>query len=163
GQPKGVAIEHRSTATFIHWALGVFSRQELAGVLFSTSICFDLSVFEMFVPLSVGGKVIVAQNALELPSLPAAQEVTLVNTVPSAIAELLRIGGVPDSVTTVNLAGEPLPRSLAQQIYGQKTIQRLYNLYGPTEDTTYSTFTLVSKDDSPVTIGRPIANTQAYV
>jgi len=60
GQPKGVAIEHRSAATFINWALSVFSPQELGGVLLSTSICFDLSVFEMFVPLSVGGKVILA-------------------------------------------------------------------------------------------------------
>ncbi|PYX86502.1 MAG: hypothetical protein DMG68_15185 [Acidobacteria bacterium] len=163
GQPKGVAIEHRSAATFINWALSVFSPQELGGVLLSTSICFDLSVFEMFVPLSVGGKVILAQNALELPSLPAAEEVTLINTVPSALAELLRMGGVPDSVMTVNLAGEPLPRSLVRQIYAKKSIQRVYNLYGPTEDTTYSTFTLVPNDDTPVTIGRPIANTEAYV
>ena len=163
GRPKGVAIEHRSTSTFLSWAQSVFTRQELAGVLFSTSICFDLSVFEMFVPWSVGGKVILAENALELPTLAAAREVTLINTVPSAIAELLRMEGVPDSVTTVNLAGEPLPRSLVQQIYACKTIQRVYNLYGPTEDTTYSTFVLVPNDDSAVTIGRPIANTQAYI
>ncbi|PYX86501.1 MAG: hypothetical protein DMG68_15180, partial [Acidobacteria bacterium] len=163
GRPKGVAIEHRSTSTFIHWSQSIFSRDELAGVLLSTSICFDLSIFEMFVPLSVGGKVILAQNALELPSLLDAHEVTLINTVPSAIAELLRMEGVPASVTVVNLAGEPLPRSLLQQIYARETIQKVYNLYGPTEDTTYSTFTLVPNDDSRVTIGRPIANTQAYV
>jgi len=58
-------------------------------VLASTSICFDLSVFEMFVPLSWGGTVILAENALALPGLPARGEVTLVNTVPSAIRELL--------------------------------------------------------------------------
>src|SRR5207302_10382563 len=101
--------------------------QELGGVLLSTSICFDLSVFEMFVPLSVGGKVILAQNALELPSLPAAEEVTLINTVPSALAELLRMGGVPDSVMTVNLAGEPLRRSLVRQIYAKQSMQWVYD------------------------------------
>ena len=95
GRPKGVAIEHRSAATFVDWALQVFTPQELAGVLLSTSMCFDLSVFEIFVPLSSGGKVILAENALHLPTLGAKDEVTLINTVPSAMSELLRLGGVP--------------------------------------------------------------------
>ncbi len=56
GRPKGVALEHRSAATFIQWAQEVFLPQEVAGTLFSTSICFDLSIFEIFVPLSMGGK-----------------------------------------------------------------------------------------------------------
>ncbi len=162
GRPKGVAIEHRSAARFVQWAQEVFSPQELDGVLMSTSICFDLSVFEMFVPLSSGGKVILCDNALHLPTIAAREEVTLVNTVPSAMAELLRMGGVPDSVKTVNLAGEALPDALVEQIYASTKAERVYNLYGPTEDTTYSTFTLVCHG-TPVTIGRPIANSQAYI
>lgn len=67
GRPKGVAIEHRNSASFIQWAQTVFTPQELSGTLFSTSLCFDLSVFEMFVPLSAGGKIIMVQNALFLP------------------------------------------------------------------------------------------------
>ncbi|MFN6565502.1 MAG: amino acid adenylation domain-containing protein [Nostoc sp. ChiSLP01] len=159
GKPKGVAIEHHSTVALLHWAREVFTNEDLAGVLAATSICFDLSVFEIFVPLSWGGKVILAENALYLPTLPAAQQVTLINTVPSAIAELLRIQGIPASVRTVNLAGEPLQNRLVQQIYELDNIQKVFNLYGPTEDTTYSTFALVKKGDSIVTIGRPIANT----
>jgi amino acid adenylation domain-containing protein len=162
GRPKGVAIEHRSAATFVHWAQQVFNPQELAGVLLSTSICFDLSVFEMFVPLSVGGKVIIANNALFLPSLAGRNEVTLINTVPSAMAELLRMNGVPDSVTTVNLAGEALPDILVEQIYAGTKAERVYNLYGPTEDTTYSTFKLVRRGTT-VTVGKPVANSQAYI
>ncbi|MBZ5721324.1 MAG: amino acid adenylation domain-containing protein, partial [Acidobacteriia bacterium] len=162
GRPKGVALEHRSAATFIHWAKTVFTPEELRGVLFATSVCFDLSVFEMFVPLSVGGKIIVAENALYLPSLPAKDEVTLINTVPSAIAELVRMNGVPSSVQTVNLAGEALPDVLVEKIYAGTTVQRVYNLYGPTEDTTYSTYTLVPRGTA-VTVGRPIANSQAYI
>ena len=77
-----MAIEHHSVATFVHWAKGVFTADELAGVLLSTSICFDLSVFEIFVTWSAGGKVILAENALYLPTLPAKDEVTLINTVP---------------------------------------------------------------------------------
>ncbi len=84
GQPKGVALENRGAVAFVSWARDVFTSDELSGVLASTSICFDLSVFELFVPLCCGGKVILAENALALPALPAAAEVTLINTVPSA-------------------------------------------------------------------------------
>ena len=162
GRPKGVALEHRSAAIFIQWAQEVFLPDEVAGTLFSTSMCFDLSVFEIFVPLSMGGKIIIAQNALALPKVPAAREVTLINTVPSAIAELVRMGGVPASVRVVNLAGEALPTSLAQQIYEKTGVSKVYNLYGPTEDTTYSTYTLVPRGGE-VTIGRPLPNTQVYI
>ncbi len=132
-------------------------------MLASTSICFDLSVFELFAPLSRGGKVILAENALLLPQLLASGEVTLINTVPSAIAELLRIKGIPSNIRTINLAGEPLPLNLVRQLYQQTNVTQVFNLYGPSEDTTYSTFTLVRPEDSTVTIGRPIANTQVYI
>ncbi|HEY8228438.1 MAG TPA: amino acid adenylation domain-containing protein [Pyrinomonadaceae bacterium] len=162
GRPKGVAIEHRSAVTLLYWAQEVFSKEDLAGVLASTSICFDLSVFELFVPLSFGGKVIIAEDALNLPTLTCANEVTLINTVPSAISELLRVEAIPPSVITVNLAGEPLPSSLVREIYQLPTIRRVFDLYGPTEDTTYTTYAL-RLPDGPATIGRPIANTKIYL
>jgi amino acid adenylation domain-containing protein len=163
GRPKGVAIEHHSPVALVRWAATVYPPEELAGVLFSTSMCFDLSVFEVFVPLGLGGKVIMAENALELPTLPAAGDVTLINTVPSAMAELLRMDGVPASAGTINLAGEPLSDVLAQQIFEKPTIRRLLNLYGPTEDTTYSTFAEGVKGGPAPPIGRPIANGTAYI
>ncbi len=164
GLPKGVAIEHHSPVALIDWAESVFSPAELQGVLASTSICFDLSVFELFVTLCLGGKVILAENALQIPTLLAAQEITLINTVPSAITELLRIEAIPDSVCTINLAGEPLSNDLVQKLYQQPTIQRVYNLYGPSEDTTYSTFALIEPGATTApTIGRPIDNTVVYV
>ena len=162
GRPKGVAIEHRSAVTLLYWAQQVFSKEDLTGVLASTSICFDLSVFELFVPLSFGGKVIIAEDALNLPTLTCANEVTLINTVPSAISELLRVEAIPTSVMTVNLAGEPLSSTLVREIYQLPTIRRVFDLYGPTEDTTYSTYTL-RRPDGPATIGRPIANTKIYL
>jgi len=162
GKPKGVAIEHHSPVALIYWARDVFAQEHAADVLASTSICFDLSVYELFVTLSWGGKIILAENALHLPRLAAANEVTLVNTVPSAITELLRMGGVPSSVRVVNLAGEPLKTALVQQIYQLGHIEAVYDLYGPSETTTYSTFTLRTSD-GPATIGRPIANTQVYL
>jgi len=162
GVPKGVAIEHHSTVALLAWARQLFSDAELAGVLASTSICFDLSVFELFAPLVWGGKVILAQNALELRDLPAAGEVRLINTVPSAMAELLRMGDLPESVETVNLAGEPLAAALVREILRRGRVRRVFDLYGPTEDTTYSTCAPRSGEGA-VTIGRPIANKRVYI
>ena len=116
GRPKGVAVEHRAAVAFAHWAREVFPPEDLAGVLASTSVCFDLSVFEIFVTLASGGRVLMADNALHLPTLPATAEVTLINTVPSAMAELVRLDAIPASVRTVNLAGEPLKRALVREI-----------------------------------------------
>jgi non-ribosomal peptide synthetase component F len=142
GRPKGVDVPHRGVNALLRWAAGTYRPAELTGVLFATSVCFDISVFEVFFPLAVGGTVIVAENALALPDLPARERVTLVNTVPSAMAALLRGAGLPAGVRVVNLAGEPLPRRLADQVYARPHVRRLFNLYGPTEDTVYSTWSL---------------------
>ncbi len=164
GKPKGVAIEHQSPVALCHWAQQTFTTEQLSGVLAATSICFDLSVFELFITLCLGGKVIVIQNALDIPNLTTSEEITLINTVPSAIAELLSIGGIPEQVTTVNLAGEPLQNKIVEQLYQHQNIERVYNLYGPSEDTTYSTFALLEKGTTePPSIGHPISNTQIYI
>jgi amino acid adenylation domain-containing protein len=160
GEPKGVAITHASAVALVRWAGTVFPAADLAGVLAATSIGFDLSVFELFVPLARGGRVILAVDALELPRLPAAGEVTLVNTVPSVLAELLRAGPLPPSVRTVNLAGEPLPAPLVRQVRSA----RVLNLYGPSEDTTYSTCAEIDPEAAGVPpIGRPLPGTRAWL
>ena len=163
GQPKGVAIEHRSAVALLHWASNVFSPPVLTGVLASTSLCFDLSIFELFVPLSFGGRIVLVENALGLAQLSTRAEVKLLNTVPSVAAELVRSNGIPPSVRVVSLAGEALGRRLVEQLYEQGS-EAVYNLYGPTEDTTYSTYALMGREgkSAPV-IGRPIAGTQVYV
>jgi amino acid adenylation domain-containing protein len=164
GKPKGVMIEHKSTMVFIQWALDTFRQEHLAGVLASTSINFDLSIYELFVPLCQGGQIFLVENALSLPTLAPQAAITLINTVPSAIAELLRLGGIPNSVKVINLAGEPLKNSLVQTLYQIETIESIYNLYGPSEGTTYSTFTKIPKgSDKEVNIGRPILGTQTYI
>ena len=162
GRPKGVAICHRSAAALVAWALETFSAEECAAVLGSTSICFDLSVFELFVPLARGGRVVLVRDALELPSPPA--PATLVNTVPSVLAEVLREGGLPSSVRTVCLAGEALHASLVARLERQAGSRRILNLYGPSEDTTYSTWAeLASPAAAPPPIGRPLPGTSALV
>jgi len=164
GRAKGVAIEHRSASALLAWSRRAFVAEELEGVLAATSICFDLSVFEIFVPLASGGRVILAENALALVDLPAAHRVRTINTVPSAIAELVALDAVPSSVRTVNLAGEPLQGTLVEKVYGAGSVGRVLNLYGPSEDTTYSTWVEVPETSGvEPSIGRPIEGTRARV
>ncbi len=164
GRPKGVAIEHRSAVVLCRWARETFPAEDLAAMLASTSINFDLSVFEIFVPLAWGGTVILAENALALPHLPAASRVRFVNTVPSAIAELVRANALPPSVRTVGLAGEPLKGALVERIYDNGTVQSVYNLYGPSEDTTYSTWARIERGaPGEPSIGRPVDGTELHL
>ncbi|HEU4884758.1 MAG TPA: amino acid adenylation domain-containing protein, partial [Longimicrobium sp.] len=161
GIPKGVAIEHESAVAMLAWAWGVYSTEELSGILASTSISFDMSVFELFAPLTRGGRVIVVENALALPQSAAADQVRLLDTVPSAAAALLKSGGIPSGVRTVNLGGEPLRAELVDALYAHG-VERVYDLYGPSEDTTFSTCAL-RRPGGPVTIGRVLSNSRAYV
>jgi amino acid adenylation domain-containing protein len=165
GKPKGVGISHTSVATLLHWAREVFSDEDLSGILASTSICFDLSVFEIFVPLGWGGRLVLVNDALELAGTGSSDAVALVNTVPSAIREVARMKAIPPKAQTINLAGEPLTEQLVEQIREAGPHVRIFNLYGPSEDTTYSTCACVAEPGSrtAVSIGRPVANTQAYV
>ncbi|OHU90807.1 MULTISPECIES: non-ribosomal peptide synthetase [Pseudoalteromonas] len=164
GKPKGIAISHHNVAALIDWATQEFSAQQLSQVLAATSICFDLSVFEMFVPLCVGGCVNIVDDALALANGQDYSGLTLINTVPSAMTALLSLNKLPTSVSTINLAGEPLARELVDALYERAHVECVYNLYGPSEDTTYSTYVLVPKNQkAKPTIGRPIKGTQAYV
>jgi amino acid adenylation domain-containing protein len=162
GQPKGVTIEHRNTVGFLSWVHSTFTPEELSGVLAATSICFDLSVFEIFAPLTCGGMVILAENPLALATIQNRARVSLLNTVPSAMNELLRLGAIPASVRVINLAGEPLRPELVRRIYESTSVHKVHDLYGPSECTTYSTWAYRSAE-GPQTIGRPIANTRVYI
>jgi amino acid adenylation domain-containing protein len=164
GKPKGVEIRHGGAAALIHWAHQAYSERELAGVLAGTSVCFDLSVFELFVPLCGGHAVILADSPLDLFGLPARDRVTLINTVPSVMRTLLSMAGAtfPAGLQTVNLAGEPLSTDLVNAVYERTGAARVYDLYGPTEATTYATRKLRTRTGRPA-IGKTIAGTRAYV
>ena len=69
GVPKGVAITHGNAVAFLQWAQDAFTAEEWAGVLAATSMCFDLSVFELFGPLGAGGTVVLAEHALAVAGL----------------------------------------------------------------------------------------------
>jgi amino acid adenylation domain-containing protein len=164
GHPKGVAIEHRNTVNLISWARYALPQEVFARTLHATSLNFDLSVYECLVPLTTGGAIHIIEDALGLVKEKDSVDVTLINTVPSAMSALLDSHGVPKSTRVVNLAGEPLKRELVDRIFCTTSVERVCNLYGPSETTTYSTWISMSRDvgfDS--SIGRPVANTQVYI
>jgi len=161
GRPKGVLVEHRSASEIVRF-LRDAARSGDAAVLASTSISFDVSVGEIFGTLCRGGTLVLVENALDLPRV-ADEGVQLVVTVPGAAAELLKSGGIPPSVRTFHLAGEALPASLVRDLYALPYVERVLNLYGPTEDTVYSTGCEVGRGAERVSIGRPVAGSRAYV
>src|SRR5436309_12504361 len=118
---------------------------------------------EIFVTLAWGGKILLAENALALPTLPARDEVTMINAVPSALAELVRDGRLPDSVRVVNTGGEAVDGALARRVYQQSRAARVVDVYGPSEDTTYSTTSEIPRDVDTPAVGRPIHGTRAWV
>jgi acyl-coenzyme A synthetase/AMP-(fatty) acid ligase len=137
--------------------------EERAGVLASTSVSFDVSAAEIWGTLCWGGRLVLVENALELASLSEADGVRLATMVPTAAAELLRTGGIPRSVRAFTLAGEPLPADLARGLYARGHVDTVRNLYGPTEDTVYSTWTVVERGAERVPIGRAVGDSRAYV
>ncbi|HEV2735407.1 MAG TPA: amino acid adenylation domain-containing protein, partial [Longimicrobiaceae bacterium] len=161
GRPKGGMIRHSSVVVLLHWLRDAVTDEERRAVLFATSISFDVSVAELFGTLCWGGTLHLAENALALAEMRDAG-IVYAGMVPTAAAELLRTGAIPPSVRTLNLAGEALPAALARGLY-EHGVERVGNAYGPTEDTTYSTYARVPRGAERVTVGRPIADTRAYV
>lgn len=161
GRPKGVAIEHRNAVSLAYWGRDVFTAEEFSGVLAGTSFCFDLSIFEIFVTLAWGGTAHLAENTLALGALPTRQEITLINSVPSVVAELVRLELIPTSVQTIFMAGEVLPDSLAERLLAFPHVRKVYEGYGPSEDTTYSSWGL-RQPGVRSNLGRPLPNTRLY-
>jgi amino acid adenylation domain-containing protein len=163
GQPKGVMISHRNVVSLLAWAVDTYRAEEMARVLFSTSLNFDLSVYELWAPLTRGGCVVVVDNVLALTEDEELRP-TLINTVPSALNVLLQRSAVPASARVLNVAGESLSKELVNAAFEGTGIERLYNLYGPSEDTTYSTWKcFIGPTVTAPTIGTPIHNTVAYL
>src|SRR5262249_13883581 len=114
GQPKGVMITHANAVAFLHWARQTWPAGE--SVLASTALSFDLSVFELFLPLVTGGRVVLVDTALGWQSRATPEWATLINTVPSVARALCENGGIPFGVRDVLLAGEALDVALVHRL-----------------------------------------------
>ena len=146
----------------LRWLHDHVSDDERESVLAATSVCFDVSIAEIFGTLCWGGTLVLVENALSLAHL--GEPVSTVAMVPSAAAELLRMGAIPPCVRTLALGGEPLRNELAQRLYALGHVRRVLNLYGPTEDTTYSTCKDVEHGrTAAMSVGRAVSGTTARV
>ncbi|MBA3487137.1 MAG: amino acid adenylation domain-containing protein, partial [Lysobacter sp.] len=163
GRPKGVAVEHRSVVAMTQSMRNLLDDEDLTGVLAAASVCFDPSVMEILGTLSLGGTVVLAENVLALLELPSANRVRTAIMVPSAMQGLLAAGWQPEGIGCVVFGGEVLKRSLVQQLHALEPRPRVFNVYGPTEDTVYSTATEVSAGEERITIGKPVSNSRSYI
>ena len=166
GRPKGVELEHRSVSNF----LASIAREPgfAAGdrLLAVTTLSFDISVLELLLPLVVGGTTIVAPSAVVsdgagLARLIDSARPDVMQATPATWRLLLVTGWEGAASLRIFSGGEALPRELADELLPRGA--ELWNLYGPTETTIWSTVCRVRDDDRPITVGRPIANTSLYV
>ncbi len=165
GRPKGVELEHRSVVNFL------LSMKEKPGLnsedvlLAVTTISFDISVLELFLPLIVGARVVIApeetrMDGAALSNLLDQCGATVFQATPATWKLLINSGWMGNRNLKALVGGEALPRSLASEL--RTRCGSLWNLYGPTETTVWSLLTQV-EDHTRITIGKPIANTQVYL
>jgi amino acid adenylation domain-containing protein len=166
GRPKGVMVSHRALAnTLQSMSLepGLHAHDTLLAV---TGISFDIAALELFLPLTVGARVVIASreqaaDALLLANLLASCGATVMQATPATWRMLLDGGWRGDPRLKVLCGGEALPLELARRLEGH--CASLWNLYGPTETTIWSAVAPIDPAAGRVPIGPPIANTQFYI
>ncbi|MEI2453351.1 MULTISPECIES: non-ribosomal peptide synthetase [Lysobacter] len=170
GRPKGVEVDQRNLSNFLAATQRLFAPGPGERFLAQTTIAFDIACFELFLPLSVGARVVMTdaetvRDPLALARLIEDQALDYVQATPSLWRMLLanprlRLDGVHALST-----GEALPPDLAQRLVACSA--KVTNLYGPTETTVWASAIELSADDvadgAPPSIGRPLLNTRAYL
>ncbi|WP_431884834.1 non-ribosomal peptide synthetase [Micromonospora wenchangensis] len=165
GRPKGTVVSHASLANLIAHFADEFGDRALR-TLWSTTFSFDISALEFYLPLVRGGRVVVAPDEARtdgrvLGGLVSRHDVTLVQATPTTWRLVVddaygALGG-----RVVLSGGEPLPAAVADRLIDTEC--ELYNVYGPTETTIWSTAGAVVKDRERIGVGRPIANTTVFI
>ena len=166
GRPKGVQISHRAVVNFVETMRGepgITSRDTLLAL---TTISFDIAGLEIYVPLAVGGRVVIAdrQTAMDGRALAnhlRSDQITVMQATPVTWQLLLESGWEGKSDLKALIGGEALTRELANRLISKTA--SLWNMYGPTETTIWSTLGRISGETGPILIGRPIANTTIYI
>ncbi|WP_028213148.1 hybrid non-ribosomal peptide synthetase/type I polyketide synthase [Paraburkholderia mimosarum] len=165
GQPKGVEIPHRALSNFLlsmAQAPGFTARDSIVAV---TTFSFDISGLELFLPLIVGGQTFISghtevRTGYELVTRLKEEAATVLQATPSLWRMLLEAGFEAPKGFKILCGGEPLPRDLADDLLA--TGAQVWNLYGPTETTIWSSASRVVANE-PVVIGAPLANTELHV
>nr|WP_240930806.1 non-ribosomal peptide synthetase [Rhodococcus sp. B10] len=171
GRPKGVAISHAAIVNRLVWMQAEYALTDSDVVVQKTPVTFDVSVWELFWPLQVGARLVVARpdghrDPVYLASLMRDERVSVAHFVPSMLAVF---AGEPSAAEASGLrwvfaSGEALPVATARSFAAVLPSARLVNLYGPTEAAVDVTFHEYTSDDvAVVPIGRPVFNTRVYV
>jgi len=169
GKPKGVMIEHSSVVNFIKGITAIIPFTAADTILSLTTISFDIFGLETLVPLTMGTPVVIGGRKEQLDAAAAArllvqERVTIFQVTPSRLQLLLLEKEIPNALESLHIllvGGEAFPKTLlekARQIINDK----IYDLYGPTETTIWSTVKDVTGKES-LNIGKPIANTIIYI
>ena len=166
GQPKGVEIPHRALVNFLcsmRQEPGCSAQDVMVSV---TTLSFDISGLELYVPLLVGARVEIVSRSVtmdgwKLRTLCEAVKPTIMQATPATWRMLIEAGWLGSDRLTVLCGGEALPPDLAKALLDRSGA--LWNMYGPTETTIWSTIEKIEQADQEITLGRPIANTEMYI
>jgi surfactin family lipopeptide synthetase A len=166
GKPKGVQIPHRALLNFLASMQAKPGMNADDVLLAVTTISFDIAELELYLPLTVGAQVVLASRETASDGQRLRQKLTTCNVTcmqatPATWRLLLESGWQGCKGLKILCGGEAVPRDLANQL--AERVSSVWNMYGPTETTIWSTIQELRWAEGPVTIGRPIANTQIYI
>lgn len=166
GKPKGVKVTHHNLANFLvsmQNEPGISANDSLLAI---TTISFDIAGLELYLPLVAGAEVVIAdQESIRdgrlLLNILKSKKITLMQATPSTWQMLIDAGWKRGDLSKVLCGGEALPKDLSEKIMAR--CDELWNMYGPTETTIWSTIKHIKPTDGLLTIGLPINNTQIYI
>ncbi|WP_116772100.1 non-ribosomal peptide synthetase [Maribacter litoralis] len=166
GKPKGVTVTHKNLVNLLYSILEKPGVQNTDKVISITSISFDIAGFELYASLLKGAQLILTDEETSkdprlLLEVLETEEITLMEATPATWQMLIDVGWKNHLPLKAFCTGEALPMALAKNILSK--VNELWNLYGPTETTIWSSIKKINNTDDVVTIGKPIANTQLYI
>lgn len=166
GLPKGVKVHHGAVANFVESMATVpgFSPDDI--LLSITTLSFDISVLELFLPLYKGGTIVVAQsdeifNAESIIRLIDIYNITVLQATPATWYFLVQYGWQGNKSLKALCGGEAISKNLISKLLPK--VGELWNMYGPTETTVWSTCYKITDTEKPVLVGKPINNTSVYI
>jgi len=166
GRPKGVQVRHHGLSTFLYAMSREPGLTENDRLLSVTTVSFDIAALELFLPLTVGATLYITSredtmDGNTLKHLLEDHEISVFQATPATYQMLLGAGWEGSREIKLLCGGEAFPAELASQLLSR--CNELWNMYGPTETTIWSTTKKITASESPMPIGKPILGTQAYI